>query len=327
MNLERLYEELLSEARLPYKEVGEPPAKIQKILNIYYDTDPFIWRIFSEFNTTYVESLTPQFVNTAAVWTEDGKVMFAYWPPFIEEISWRELNFLMQHEFHHIYRRHVARMAEKLPKDAGEEERRNMNIAMDSIINDEVMETGSLGDERIAEADGAKDADNHKLISGGFFFKHEPPKEGPDAIEDYNRVYDMYAKEKDGEKEEFEYDFTAENVYDWMLDPERKEQAEEKMKEKYGDDEQGDGEGGDGDSQDQDFQFKSGMPIWDQSSEQYGQIDKINDDGTIEWHPISEGEAKELAPDKLGMKRKKKTSYRDKKAKSEFGPETVIRLR
>lgn len=318
MTISKLYEELLSEERLPYKEVGEPPKKIQKILNIYYDTDPFVWRIFSEYNTTYVESLTPQFVNTAAVWTENGKVMFAYWPPFIEEISWRELNFLMQHEFHHIYRRHVKRMGEKLGKDAGEKERRRMNIAMDSIINDEVMETGAFGDDRIKEADGVEkgQGDNHKLISGGFFFKHKPPSDGPDAIDQYNNVYDMYALEKDGNKEEFEDDFTSENVYDWMANPEREQQAEEQQDD---DDQEGDGEGQDGD-----FDFKPGMPIWDKSSEQYGQIDKINDDGTVEWHPISEDEAKKLAPDNLGMQRKNK---KGKNTKGEFGPDTVIRLR
>jgi hypothetical protein len=192
----------------------------------------------------------PGWHQTAAVRMGQNKVEFYYDKDFLQRLaaSPSQLVFLLAHEMSHILRFHIDR-SEKAKHDPS-----LANTAQDMIINDDILNT-----DKIAGWDP-------QIITKSVFTGKKLEKgEEDEAIG--LQIPDKFREDfKDVGRKAFYY----ENMYNWLLARQDKEEEEQ------------DGQAG---QQEKDY-FKEGSIVKVNDTGEYRKITKINDDGTFETEPV-----------------------------------------
>ena len=247
-----LYEEILLEI-----EGGEVPKSIQKILAKLVYSEPFIARLFSRSHTDWIQDNS---ISTAGVRPYQGRIQFSYNSSFINGLSPAEINFLLQHELYHIFRKHSERAAA-----AGATTKRThrlANIAMDSLINAESEKDGGFGGLPM------------KVIEGGWFLKEHAGN--------FNSVEEHWQKDK---KDVYNGSPNTEPIYKWMkqrdADAQKKEEPEEG---------EGEGEGGEGGPPPPQWEPTVGDIIKNKKTGEYGRVTDLGH-GKAKVEKISKEEA------------------------------------
>jgi len=265
MFLENLKVELLNE------EQNKMPKKVQKLLAHFVYSEPFVYKLFGRGHTVWIPEPS---IQTAGVTIKLGKIYFYYSPKFMDSLSEGELNFLLQHELYHITRSHSGAGGRGQRLTKGNKSLHHLaNIAMDSIINEDLIADGGFGGRSM------------KMIEGGWVLNKAPSDVKTSVIEKefQNDEKDVY---KDGR--------SLEKVYKWMV--ERRDNQKQKEPEE-GEEGEG-GEGGEGEGGDDSWLPSDGSIVKNRKTGQYGQVKKIGSNGKAEVRVITKDEAKALARNK-----------------------------
>jgi len=274
--LDILKEEVLHEAS------DEIPKNIQKILSKLVYKEPFVARLFSRSHTDWIADSS---IDTAGVMPKQGRIKFYYNPSFINGLSEGELNFLLQHELYHIFRSHSKR-----GQGMGATSSRThylMNVAADSLINEDCEKDGGFGGLSM------------KVIEGAWFVDYRSDK--------YGSVEKHWQKDKN---DKFSGSKQTEAIYKWMLerDKEAQQKNQQQQQQQQQNQQQQKGQGqGQGQGQQPPWEPSVGDVVFNKKTGKYGKVTNIGSN-KVKVEEITEEEAGQIAAQ--GFQRKKKT-YRN----------------